>query len=271
MTEHLNNSCKPFLRWAGGKNWFVKYLPEYFKKVEINAYHEPFMGGASVFFYLQPSTAFLSDVNQDLIEMYVAVRDDVEAVINHISSWDVSSDEYYKIRRLEPDDLFIRAAKFIYLNRTSYNGIYRVNKKGQYNVPYGNKDNYKFDFQRIRNASTALQGKHLDCLDYKDALLRVKKGDLVFLDPPYTVAHNKNGFIEYNKNLFSLEDQKKLKDCIDLVEKEGAYYILTNAAHNTIKGIFSPDSEPKKLNRFSGLGGKKAKRETIEEYVFTNL
>lgn len=271
----LENDChahgKPFLKWAGGKNWFVKHLASIIGELDFQTYHEPFLGGGSVFFYLGPNAAVLSDTNEDLITAYEGLRDDVEGVIDLLENWHVNESEYYKIRQTKFTDNTHLAARFIYLNRTSFNGIYRVNRKGVYNVPYGHNDNYQFDFKRLRESSASLQGARIGVADYEAALKTVTQGDLVFLDPPYTVAHNNNGFIEYNKKLFSLDDQHRLRACIDKLRENGAFFILTNAAHQTIGDIFDGCGARLELSRYSTLGGKHARRQSISEYVFTNI
>ncbi len=264
-------SAKPFLRWAGGKNWFVKYLPHILRDLEFNVYHEPFLGGGSVYFFLHPESAVLSDINEELIHAYIQVRDNVEDVIAKIESWDVNEESYYKIRSMKALDEATKAARFIFLNRTSFNGIYRVNRKGEYNVPYGKKDSYQFDFDRIRSASRALTGATLKICSFENTLSEIKQNDLVFLDPPYTVSHNHNGFIEYNKKLFSLDDQVLLKEYIEGLIDIGAYFILTNAAHQKIDELFGDCGAKLSLSRFVPLGGKKAKRANVDEFVFTNI
>jgi len=165
-----------------------------------------------------------------------------------------------------------QAARFIYLNKTSFNGIYRVNRAGHYNVPYGKNDSYRFSFEQLRAASQALQEVSLKVTSFEKTLKDVHGNDLVFLDPPYTVSHNKNGFIEYNKTLFSLEDQKKLKTYVDAINAKEAYYILTNAAHESILDIFEDDTNTCfTFARNCLLGGRNAKRGLTEEYVFTNI
>ena len=131
-----------------------------------------------------------------------------------------------------------RAAKFIYLNQTSYNGIYRVNLKGVYNVPFGFRTKTFLDPANLLNAQQALEKTTLKKQDFNLVIKNIKKKDLVFLDPPYTVSHNNNGFIKYNEKIFSLDDQIRLSAIIDEIKKKGAYYILTNAAHNIIDDIF---------------------------------
>ena len=268
MVEQLG---KPFLKWAGGKNWFIKHIDAILGDLEYSAYYEPFLGGGSVFFHLAPENAHLSDTNEDLIVAYEGLRDDVNGVIELLMSWQISEENYYRIRASVFDDKISLAARFIFLNRTSFNGIYRVNRKGVYNVPYGHNDNYSFDYDRLKAASVALQGAFITVADYEKALGDVEKNSLIFLDPPYTVAHNNNGFIEYNKKLFSLEDQYRLRKCIDLIKESGAFFILTNAAHPKIGEIFNSCGARLELPRFSTLGGKHAQRQSISEYVFTNI
>lgn len=267
----FNKPYKPFLKWAGGKNWFIKYLPGILEGLEFESYHEPFVGGASVFFFLNPDKAYLSDSNVDLIDTYKAVQSNVELVISQIEKWPIDESSYYEIRSMQDDDQYVRAARFIYLNRLSFNGIYRVNRNGEYNVPYGHRDGYRFDFERIRKASEALANASITAGSFQSSLAKVKQKDLVFLDPPYTVAHNNNGFIAYNKKLFSIDDQYSLRKHIDTICSREAYFILTNAAHDTIRDIFDGCGSKIELPRFSGLGGKKAKRRIVEECIFTNI
>lgn len=266
-------SYKPFLKWAGGKNWLASSLPSLLNGLSFNTYHEPFLGGGSVFFALLPKKAILSDLNKELIETYIGLRDEPDKIIKQLKRWPVSKDDYYRIRdHYSPRTQHTQAARFIYLNRTSFNGLYRVNRNGEYNVPYGHRDGYSFDYQRLKDASIALSGTKIVCQGFEQSLNAIRKNDLVFLDPPYTVSHNKNGFIEYNKTLFSIEDQYKLKDYIDLINERGAFYILTNAAHEEIFKIFNDKSCICLVaKRNSLLGGKKAKRGIVEEYVFTNI
>lgn len=165
-----------------------------------------------------------------------------------------------------------KAARFLYLNRTCFNGIYRVNMRGEFNVPYG-KNEYKdlFEFERFRRASEIFQTANLFCDDFWSSLKNVDKGDLVFLDPPYTVSHIKNGFIQYNEKLFSWVDQKRLAEYIFELKKKKAFYILTNAKHEAVESLFGTIDRPVSVSRASLIGGKKAKRGTIEEYIFTNV
>lgn len=263
---------EPFLRWAGGKSWLVKYMDTIIGNTAINNYHEPFLGGAAIFFSVEhPNVSYLSDINQELISTYIAIKETPDDVIEELRQYANNKEEYYRIRALEPEGAAESAARFIYLNQTSFNGLYRVNKNGKYNVPYGFRASWKYDSERIRQASRKLQNAHIACGDFTVNRDNIHAGDLVFLDPPYTVSHNNNGFIEYNRNLFSLADQRRLSQYIDHIKECDAYYILTNAAHQTIAEIFEKGDRRLELNRNSLIGGRNARRQEISEYIFTNI
>lgn len=268
-TERIK--CKPFLRWAGGKNWLVKKLDHFLPIEGFNEYHEPFLGGASIFFKLQPNKSHLSDTNSHLIETYECVKKNVSLVIKNLRSFENTEKAYYEIRDNEYRSKYERAAKFIYLNQTSFNGIYRVNLKGKYNVPYGFRTKDFVQADNLRNVSKSLQNVSFYTDDFENSIGRIKKNDLVFLDPPYTVSHNNNGFIKYNQKLFSLEDQFRLSSFIDEIKRKNAYYILTNAAHFKVLDIFEKDDKVFELSRANLIGGLKARRGKISEYLFTNV
>ena len=164
-----------------------------------------------------------------------------------------------------------RAARFIYLNQTSYNGLYRVNKKGEYNVPYGKRKKVAFDLNNYIAVCDRLQHAELIACDFEDSLDKVKQNSLVYLDPPYIVAKDDPGFIGYNQHLFSIGDQKRLSACIDWIKEKKAYYILSNAKHPTILEIFDKNDTVIEVERMSIIGGKMAYRGIIKEYLFTNI
>lgn len=262
----------PFLRWAGGKTWLLKHLNILMKNNEFNNYHEPFLGGGAVFFSFQPQQqSFLSDINHELIQTYVQVKENPKAIIELLLNYQNTEQFYYHLRSSEPVDSIEKAARFIFLNQTSYNGLYRVNKTGKYNVPYGFREKLNIYPERIIAASNALQNANITFGDFTHHLDLVRNGDLVFLDPPYTVSHNNNGFIEYNKTLFSIDDQKRLSFFIDAIKEKQAFYILTNAAHQTIYDIFNKGDKFIELERHSLIGGTKSKRGLVTEYLFTNI
>jgi len=264
--------AKPFLRWAGGKRWLSKHI-ESIPKLEINNYHEPFLGGGSVFFHLENyKTAYLSDLNSDLINAYNCIKKNPNEIILLLSDYKNTEDEYYKIRKTIFKSNIEEAAKFIYLNKTSFNGIYRVNKEGIFNVPYGFRKNIDLiDKENLLVVSKKLKRTKILHQDFSKIEKNIQKSDLVFLDPPYTVAHENNGFIAYNQKIFSIEDQKKLSLLVEKIKDIGAYYIMTNAKHDAIKEIYKSIDQPIVLSRKSTVGGKGAKREIYNEYIFSNI
>jgi DNA adenine methylase len=235
-------------------------------------YHEPFLGGASVFLHLKPQgISYLSDLNSELIDTYIAIRDQPLEVIEILSAYRNTKEFYYEIRSHEPTNETEKAARFIYLNHTSFNGIYRVNLKGEYNVPYGYREKDFLDRAGLMSVSRALQGSVLRPGDFDIIRENIHENDLVFLDPPYTVSHNDNGFIKYNQTIFSLEDQVRLSALVRFINDAGAYYILTNAAHEAIEEIFDNGDQRIELRRASTIGGVNAQRGQTSEYLFTNI
>lgn len=267
----------PFLRWTGSKRWFVKEHIASFLPREFNNYHEPFLGGGAVFFHILNNSKvdrqyFLSDINPELINAYIQIRDQPEAVIGELRSLHNSKEEYYNIRAWRPRRNEKRAAKFIYQNRTSFNGIYRVNNKGVYNVPYGYRTNVDIVTEELLiNVSKALFNVSIQSVPFEETIEAIQKNDLVFIDPPYTVAHENNGFIEYNQKLFSWEDQVQLKDYILRVIEKEAYFMLTNASHQSIRDLYNDIGKLKKLSRLSKVGGRVKTRALYNELLIHNI
>lgn len=261
------------LRWAGGKRWLIPTIAALLRGTEIENYHEPFLGGASVFLGLPAfGNAYLGDANAELIEAFQVMRDRPVALANLAGAYPNDADTYYRIRSREPATTLERAARFLYLNHTSFNGIYRVNLRGEYNVPFGNRDSPNLpDASHLRAVSKKLKAATLCADDFADSLQNVAPKDLVFLDPPYTVAHNYNGFVKYNQRLFSFDDQKRLSLLVDEIKDRGAYYLLANAAHDSIKELFEKGDRRLETTRRNNIGGINAVRGSATEYLFTNL
>lgn len=267
-------TIEPFVRWAGGKKWLIPYMQNIVGDLHIEHYHEPFLGGGAIYFSMEHTKrSYLSDANSQLINVYTQVKDNPEELIEFFTRIPNTEDDYYRIRaEITEDNTVENAARFLYLNQTSYNGLYRVNREGRYNVPYGFRTNWAYDSERIRAASSRLQNARISAGDFEVNKHRIKENDLVFLDPPYTVSHNNNGFIAYNQKLFSIEDQRRLKSFIEYIKAKGAFYILTNAAHETIREIFLTQGDRIiELQRNSLIGGRNALRVAISEYIFTNI
>jgi DNA adenine methylase len=268
MLELNNKVLTPFLKWAGGKRWLVQKYPSLFD-LPYNRYIEPFLGSGAVFFYLQPSRAILSDSNQVLIETYQAIKDDWLKVKKELTKHHNkhSKEYYYTIRDSKLRSPYRRAAQFIYLNRTCWNGLYRVNKNGWFNVPIGTKSDVILDTDNFQTIADVLLSAELVCRDFEEVVNRADAGDLLFVDPPYTVRHDNNGFIKYNEQLFSWDDQLRLRDAVLRAKERGARVILTNANHASLREIYSKHFTLETLQRYSVLSGKSEYRGVVCELI----
>jgi len=259
----------PFMKWAGGKRWFV-YAHSDLLPGDFNTYVEPFLGGGSVFFHLRPKRAILGDANPDLICAYQGVQAYPHEVEEQLRCHhDRHSEEYYyQIRESEPDSLPGRAARVIYLNRTCFNGIYRVNRKGKFNVPIGSRNQVVFETDNFPAVSKLLKSARIYLSDFERTIDRARAGDLIFADPPYTVRHNNNGFVKYNETLFSWADQIRLAEALRRARDRGAKVVVTNAAHDTVKELYEPHGfRTKIVSRFSAIAADSRKRKTFDELV----
>jgi DNA adenine methylase len=273
MISVEEKKISPFLRWTGSKSWFVKNEIEKYLPARFNNYHEPFLGGGAVFFHLRPkNNVFLSDLNEELINTYIQIRDNIDGVLNNLKKHKNNEEDYYQIRSMRCRTDHSRAARFIYLNRTSFNGIYRVNPSGLYNVPYGKRINVDVvTEEKLRAVSKLLKGTNLRTTEFSSVLKNVKKNDLVYLDPPYTVAHENNGFIEYNSKLFSWDDQRRLAEIAAEISERGAFFILSNAEHKAIRDLYVEVGEIRSLSRYSKVGGRNKTRGLFRELIVTNI
>lgn len=269
ITDPSKIPLKPFLKWAGGKRWFVKKHPELLPE-KYDRYIEPFLGSGAVFFHLQPKKAILGDLCEDLIETYQAIKDDWALVYRYLREHhnNHSHNYYYQIRNSTRSSAASRAARFIYLNRTCWNGLYRVNLKGEFNVPIGTKDSVLFQDDCFEQVSKLLKKTKLHATDFEDLIDMATKGDLVFVDPPYTVRHNYNAFIKYNEKLFSWWDQERLFYALKRAQNRGAHVVGTNAYHKTVRGLYRGTFKSKKATRNSPISSKVESRSNFEELIF---
>jgi len=263
-------NVKPLLRWAGGKSWMIESVKQLMPQ-NYNSYHEPFVGGGSVFINVgRNKKSFISDVNAELINFYFQVKMNLDQLLNKIGEYSNNKTSFYEIRSSLSLTDTEAAARFYYLNRLCFNGLYRVNKIGRFNVPYGYRNIDLIDLEGFYNLRDRLNNTILLCADFEDSLDRVVEGDFVFIDPPYTVAHNKNGFIEYNQKIFSWEDQERLAKCIKAIISKNAYFVLTNACHDSIKKLYNNIGMQYEIERNSTISGKMKARVRISELIVTN-
>lgn len=257
----------PFLKWAGGKRWLVDSYPNYIP-TKFKTYIEPFLGSAALFFYLAPKRSILADINPDLVNCYTMLREDWASVEVELERHEIlhCEEHYYRTRSKIPRGLSGRAARFLYLNRTCWNGLYRENRRGEFNVPMGTKDSVFLEDDNFAVCSALLQGADIVCSDFEEIIDRAESGDLVFADPPYTVKHNLNGFLKYNQKIFSWDDQIRLREALVRARARGALVLATNAAHESVAELYA-DFEQTRLTRRSAIGGTPASRTRTEELL----
>lgn len=262
----LSATPRPFLRWAGSKRALLPHIVEALPS-SYGVYHEPFLGSGSLFFLLRPHRASLSDSCTDLIQTFDAVRDNAEAVLRYLRPLKPDREVFYAIRSKRSTARFKGAAEFIYLNKTCWNGLYRVNSRGEFNVPYGlPKTDHVVDEANLRACSVALAHEEvrLQSGDFEAVLTEVERGDLVFLDPPYVTRHNNNGFIDYNEQLFSWADQVRLARCAHELADRGAHVLVANAFHNDVIDLYK-GFNLLPISRASTLASNAAKRSRVTE------
>lgn len=262
------NKVLPFLKWAGGKRWLCEGYIDLFPEVDGRLI-EPFLGSGAVFFRLVPDSAILSDNNHDLINAYLQVKENWKLVESGLVAHQElhSVKHYYSVRESMPTSPLDQAIRFIYLNRTCWNGLYRVNKNGEFNVPIGTKCNVTLETDDFKGVSDILQCAELYHDDFENVVDRAVCGDLIFADPPYTVTHNSNGFIKYNAKLFSWDDQLRLRNSIARAHQRGAKAIVTNAFHEGILELYSELGRCMKLKRPSVISGKTSGRGHYDEVM----
>ena len=269
-----------FVKWAGGKSQLLEQFKPFFPK-EFNNYIEPFVGSGAVFFYvienLKPNKAVIGDVNEELMLTYEVIRDDVEQLIdllkihkdNHMS---VGKPYYLKIRALETSSLskVERAARFIYLNKTCFNGLYRVNSKGKFNVPMGSYKNPDIvQKDKLRRISSLLKETEIHSDSFEKIAVKGKKGDFIYFDPPYYPVNGSKSFTTYTKENFLEEEQRKLAEVFKKMDEKGCYLMLSNSDTEFIKELYKDYNinfvKAKRLINSDANG-----RGKINEVVITN-
>lgn len=235
---------RPFLRWAGGKFYLWEALRRFVPEdVRERRYFEPFLGAGTMFLNLGHPNARLSDLNAHLIECYLAIRNSPDAVARELLTHAQNDCEryYYAVRdeynRSRPG--IPRAARFLYLNRTCFNGVFRVNRQGEYNVPYGKKKAPYFPSKdELRSASERLQKSQISVSDYATALGRARAGDFVYLDPPYPPLNGTSFFTHYTKDRFGAEDQRAVARVVESLDAKGCLVMVSNADTPLVRQLF---------------------------------
>jgi DNA adenine methylase len=272
-----NKLVAPVVKWAGGKRQVIdqitKYVPDY------SIYYEPFLGGGAVLFALQPEEAVVNDINSELINLYKVIKDNVEELIEELKQHRNEKDYYYKIRELDRNkDKYgkltpvQRASRIIYLNKTCYNGLFRVNKAGEFNTPFGNYKN-----PNIVN-ETALKAVSnyfcqarvtFTCRDFGEVLKEAGKGAFVYLDPPYYPVSDTSSFTGYVKGGFDRDEQIRLKKACDKLNEKGIKFLLSNSATDFIKNLYR-DYRIEIITAKRAINSKAERRGGIDEVLVMN-
>lgn len=273
----------PFVKWVGGKRQLLSqfrklnlYPPEKFD-AKKNKYFEPFVGGGAVFFDLLPEKAFLSDLNAELVMTYNVIKNDVESLIQLLKKHKYEKEYFLKVRAKNPKTFseVEVASRFMYLNRTAFNGMYRVNSKGQFNVPFGKYNNPLIcDANNLRKVSKALKNVEIKHQDYKAVLKKAKKGDFVYFDPPYYPVSKTASFTAYNTDVFLDKEQIELRDTFVALHKRGCFVMLSNSDTPFINKIYSELKDKKikisKVRAGRAINSKGTGRGKITEVLVTN-
>ncbi len=266
---------RPFIKWAGGKG---KLLSDLVSRVpaNFNTYFEPFLGGGALFFELQPEKAVLADFNAELINAYKVVQRDVEKLIEELSRHRHNKRHFYRVRDFDRSPAFWvfsdveRAARFIYLNKTCFNGLYRVNSRGEFNVPFGDYKNPAIlDAENLRACSGALHGRELVRRSFEEVVSASSKGDFVYFDPPYMPVSKTANFTAYGKEGFTAEDHTRLRDaCIEL-DKKGVKFMLSNSDAPLVLELYR-DFNLETVQSSRSINSKATLRGPVKEVIVRN-
>jgi DNA adenine methylase len=265
--------AKPFLKWAGGKG---RLIPQYqpFLPQSFDTYYEPFLGGGALFFHLRPRRAVLSDINPELVNVYTCVRDRVDDLIQHLEhhAANHSHDYYYQMRSSNPNASIERAARLLYLNKTCFNGLYRVNAKGQFNVPMGRYRNPRIcDPDLLRTASDALQGAIIIQRSFKDVLdSALSAQDFIYFDPPYQPLSLTSNFTSYSRDAFTAEHQIQLRDVFAQLAQQKIRAILSNSDCSFIRDLYQ-GFDIQTIQAARAINSHASKRGKINEVLVMSL
>lgn len=264
-------SPRPFLKWAGGKSQLIsQYIPLF--PQDFNTYYEPFLGGGAVFFHLHPKSAVLSDINPELINVYCCVRDCVESLIELLGKHQEKHDKdyYYWMRSQNYQTPLEKAARLIYLNKTCFNGLYRENSQGKFNVPMGKyKKPSICQPDLLRSVSAALQSAEIKVRSFEEVVNYAKKGDFVYFDPPYHPISATSNFTAYSRYSFTEIEQIKLKDVFLELTKKGVRVMLSNSYCDLIRELYR-DFQIKEILAARAINSNGNKRGKIKEVLVMN-
>lgn len=245
----MTNLLRPLVKWVGGKRQLLPEITRLLPPTSLKGtYFEPFLGGGAVLFSLEPARAKVNDINVELINLYKVVRAQPSELIELVTSYPHDKDFYYSLRGIDRDadawrslTSLEQAARTLYLNRAGFNGLYRVNSKGQHNVPFGSNRHLNFNAQNIRSVSDYLRNNNVvfTSADYREALSTARPGDFVYIDPPYDPITSTSSFTAYASGGFTRQNQVELRKEVDRLTREGVHVMLSNSATDFIKAEYA--------------------------------
>ncbi len=278
ITDSEQGKCQPFIKWVGGKRQLIEELKKRMPE-NYNSYFEPFIGGGALFFELRPKKAFINDYNNELTNLYITVRDNPDELIDDVCKHKNESNYYYEVRALDRDEKAFnkltniqRASRFIFLNKTGFNGLYRVNSKGQYNVPFGRYKNPNYcDPDNILACSDLLKNTEISNGDFDIIKIKIKKGDFVYFDPPYVPLTATSSFTGYTDKGFDEDMQFRLRDLCDYINDKGAYFMLSNSSADFVYELYDVDGYTiHEVEASRNINSKGNGRGKVKELIITN-
>jgi DNA adenine methylase len=272
-----NNNIAPFLKWVGGKRQIIETIQMYLPK-KFTAYYEPFIGGGALLFHLQPSKAVINDFNEELINVYRVIKTNPGELVQDLKKHTNTAGYFYKIRSVDRDKAFEkftavqRASRIIYLNKTCFNGLYRVNSLGYFNTPFGKYKNPNIvNEQTIQAVSNYLNSNKIEivCGDYAAMLQRAPANSFVYLDPPYQPVSASSSFTGYVKGGWNSNDQERLKNTCDRLDAKGVKFLLSNAGVDFIKDLYK-EYHVSSIRANRSINAVGSKRGAVEELLIRN-
>lgn len=275
LAEGSSKTARPFIKWVGGKTQLLPELTKRFPK-KIGRYFEPFIGGGALFFSVQPSVAYISDINPELINAYQIVRDDVETLITDLKKHMYEEKYYYKIRDLDRSSDYVnlspveKASRIIFLNKSCYNGLYRVNSKGQFNTPFGRYTNPTIlDSVNLRACSKSLRNVTIKLAEFDAFEQEITTNDFVYFDPPYVPLSTTAYFTSYSSEGFGIEMQQSLFELCRRLDLRGIRFMLSNSSATFVKELYK-QFKIDLVGASRAINSKGSKRGQIDEVIVTN-
>ena len=275
MTRNI--LIQPFLKWAGGKRQLLKEIEKYIPS-KISTYYEPFLGGGAVLLSIQPKKAIVNDSNQEIINVYKVIRDNVDELIEDLKKHKNTAEYFYYLRKKDRTSEYNhlsnieRASRLIYLNKTCYNGLFRVNSQGEFNTPYGNYKNPNIVNEHVlRPVSNYLNKYDIKFLegDFENSMKNIRKGSFVYFDPPYMPISDSSSFTGYTLDGFTIDDQIRLKNLCDKLDERGIKFLLSNSTSPIILDLYK-DYKIEFVNAKRSINSIGENRGEIKEVLIMN-